>query len=337
MALNRLQRVLEHEPPLVLSLVGMIAAVAAPTAARWLLTPLLGPALWFATYYPAILFAALLLGWRMGLAALLLSALTADYVFMPPPMTVSLRNTDIAAVLVFLISGGCIVATAALLRQAVHRLNQAAEIQTALNRELLHRVNNNLAVVQALAAQTIRSNPDPEGFYPTFRGRLIALSRAQTVLNSGDWETCEFPGLPESALEPFTQDGRVQLAGPPCCVPVSCCVPLVLALHELGTNAMKYGALSVPQGLVSLRWRPRALEKDVGLVLEWVESGGPQVQPPVRRGLGSRLLSRQGGLDDVVVEYRPEGLRCTILIEGATSDPPKHPLPSKHDLVLSQI
>lgn len=317
-ALIRLQRLLGHEPNAVVSIVGVVVSVALPTAVRWALNPVLGDALWFATYYPAILAATLFLGWRLGLLTLLMSALVTDYVFIPPPHTVSLQATDGAAVLVFLLSGGIILITATLLRQAIHRLNRSTDIQEALNRELQHRVNNNLAVVQALAAQTVRSSPDLPAFSASFQARLTALSKAQTVLSTGEWHRCDFPELPAAALEPFMGHGHITLQGPACSVPAESCVPLVLALHELATNAAKHGALSVPDGQVSLRWRLRENSRAPELVLEWVESRGPQVMRPSRRGLGSRLLAQQAGLADVQVQYEPEGLQCTIVVHAVS-------------------
>lgn len=320
-ALRRLQQLVEKEPGVLAGIGGLVLAVALPTALRLALQPLLGGALWFATYYPALLCATLALGWRWGVAALLLSALAADYLFIPPPRSLSLETRDVAAVVVFLLSGGLLVLSTALLREALHRLNTAAETQKALNRELQHRVNNNLAVIQALAAQTMRSSPDLQTFYERFRGRVIAVSAANRILSAGDWATCEFPALPEAALRPFSSEDRVQIEGPPCSVPAESCVPLVLALHELGTNATKYGALSVPQGQVLLRWALRGAAKR-DLVIEWLESGGPQVEQPTRTGLGSRLLAAQVGIADVQTEFRREGLLCTLLIEGAAADGP---------------
>jgi two-component sensor histidine kinase len=315
-AISNLQRWLEDEPSPVTVAAGVVAGVAVPTLIRWALQPVLGDALWFATYYPAVLVVGLWLGWRPGLTVMLLSALTADYLFIPPPHSLSTTLTDVVAVLLYLFCAGLILITAALLRETTRRLNHAAAQQQSLNAELQHRVNNNLAVVQSLAAQTLRSTPEPGQFYDNFRARLIALSRAQAVLSSGDWQACAFPELPAAALEPFSAGGRIQMSGPECDVPTASCVPLVLALHELGTNASKYGALSVAGGAVSLHWRI-VDESTPKLVIEWTEEGGPAVVKPSRKGLGSRLLAPQPGIAHVKIEYRPQGVRCTIVAHGA--------------------
>ena len=307
---------LEDEPGPAAHGALLLACLAAPTLARWALQPVLGQSLWFATYYPAVLVATLALGWRSGLAALAAAAVLANFFFIPPQMTFGLGKLQLAAVIVFLMSGGIIVATAALLRDALHRLNLAAESQGALNRELQHRVNNNLAVVQALAAQGVRSTPEPGEFYDAFRARLIALSEAQQVLSSGDWRACEFPALPEAALRPFMIGDRVRLEGPAVSVTPDAGVPLVLALHELATNAAKYGALSAPGGQVVLRWSVEPGDAGEDVVLQWTETGGPPVAAPTRRGLGSRLLRRQAGIEAVEVDYAPEGVRCRLVVRG---------------------
>ncbi len=107
----------------------------------------------------------------------------------------------------------------------------------------------------------------------------------------------------------------MNIVGPTCSLPEAACVPLVLALHELGTNAVKYGALSTLSGSVDLVWT--SVEAPCGgreVVLDWTEKEGPEVEPPTRQGLGSRLLTRQPGLNDVTLQFRPEGLRCRIVV-----------------------
>ncbi|WP_146184149.1 sensor histidine kinase, partial [Caulobacter sp. HMWF009] len=164
-----------------------------------------------------------------------------------------------------------------------------------------------------LARQTAKSVTDPDEFYEAFMGRLMALAEAHNVLSSGNWEECRLPELPQAALSPFQQLEAIALAGPTCAIPPASCVPLVLALHELGTNALKYGALSVSSGRVSLTWAVAA----GSVVLRWEETGGPPVVKPTRRGLGSRLLTKQSGLDAVSLDYRPVGVVCETRINGA--------------------
>jgi two-component sensor histidine kinase len=278
--------------------------VAAPTLAR------LAVASWvegvpYLPYFPAILLAALFLGWRWGAAVVFASAAAANLLFFPPHV--------LTGVGFFIVTALLIVATAAMLRSALRELTAATEREAALNAELQHRVKNNLAVVQGLAAQTVRTAPEGDNFYDAFRGRLLALADAHNLLSTGKWEQCHLPALAEAALRPFASSGAVSFTGPPCRLPAGACVPLVLALHELAVNAVKYGALSVATGRVRLAWALRGGRAE----LRWEEGGGPAVRPPARRGLGSRLLTRQAGLEAVSLEFRPAGVVCEIVVEGA--------------------
>lgn len=276
--------------------------------------PLLGSTLWFAAYYPATLIGTLFLGWRAGLVITLLSAVAANYFFGAPRYVFHLHGEDIAGTVVFLLADTLIVLAAALLRIALVRLQAANEREKLLNGELQHRMKNTLAVIQGLVAQTAkRGSPDPKTFQHVLQGRLEALSKAHDLLSSGRWETCELPQLADRALAPFRDHGTITMRGPPCILRAECCVPLVLALHELATNAVKYGALSVDGGRVELEWGDgEAAERTI--LLRWVEQDGPVVAEPKRRGLGTALLTGQPGLEEVRLLFDPEGVRCDITV-----------------------
>jgi two-component sensor histidine kinase len=312
-----LKRFAEHEPGAIGAIAGALAFVAAPSGVALLLGFAFGETPCFALFFPAILLAALLLGWRVGLLVALLSAISSQHLLANAPMSMAMTKHGLLTAGEYWLSAGLILVTAALLRNAFVQLNAAAERERALNHELRHRVNNGLALALAFASQTIRSAPEPEVFYASFRSRLMALARAQDILSSGDWADCQFPKLAETALEAFDQRNAISLSGDACSVPSASCVPLVLALHELATNAVKHGALSVPGGRVSLNWSTGGADGSQ-VVLRWVESGGPTVEPPSRHGLGSRLLVRQSGLDEVSTEYDPAGLRCTMVVRGTS-------------------
>ena len=209
---------------------------------------------------------------------------------------------------------------------------RAEERRALLVNELNHRVKNTLAVVQSLAAQTARGAPDLAAFGAAFQRRILALARAHDLLTREDWTGAPLGAVARAALEPLAIDeARVDLSGcasgavlPP---GAALAVALAMALHELATNALKHGALSVPDGRVSIACRAAAEPGDAAPVVEWVERGGPPiVGPPARRGFGLRLLERglaaeaRMGAD---LRFEPEGVRCLLrvpVVSGAPRD-----------------
>ena len=179
--------------------------------------------------------------------------------------------------------------------------------------ELNHRVKNTLAVVLGLAHQTFRDKESAAK--KAFEGRLIALATAHNLLTRANWESASLRDLVLDSL-PVKQTGntRFRIVGPTVLLAPQPALALTLALHELFTNALKYGALSNETGTIDVEWTRN--EDDVApLTLIWREAGGPVVSPPTRRGFGSVLLERTLAEDlngKVDTEYRPEGLLCTI-------------------------
>ena len=164
--------------------------------------------------------------------------------------------------------------------------------QKLLNHELGHRLKNMLAMIQAVANQTLRrANSLPEAS-AAFDSRLIALGKAQDVLTETHWESAEINSIIRNALAPHGIDaGGFTMSGPSLMLSSRCSLALSLALHELATNATKYGALSVEGGSVVIEWRLRE-ETDLRLYLEWREVGGPAVSKPERTGFGSFMIER---------------------------------------------
>jgi len=191
--------------------------------------------------------------------------------------------------------------------------NHQRQLRLLIN-ELNHRVKNTLATVQSMAAQTLRNEPDPTVAFEKFEARLMGLSRVHDILTRESWHGAALHEVVERALRPFDEAGdRFDIQGPPVRLQPGGALTMALILHELATNALKYGALSAPAGRVALSW---TYEPDTR-VLEgrWVESGGPPVSEPTRKGFGSRLIERslRGELKGAaVMDYRPEGLRCTL-------------------------
>jgi PAS domain S-box-containing protein len=187
--------------------------------------------------------------------------------------------------------------------------------QLLLN-ELNHRVKNTLATVQSIAAQSFRRDTDNEN-YQWFEGRLIALSKAHDVLSRENWQAADLREVIEQVAAPFQVSGlqRFITDGPAQPLRPKQALSLAMALHELCTNAAKYGALTSEAGHVCISWQ--VLHRDAGptLQFQWREVGGPAVMPPLRKGFGSRLLERGLGRElnaDVRLSYLTEGVVCDI-------------------------
>jgi two-component sensor histidine kinase len=178
--------------------------------------------------------------------------------------------------------------------------------------ELDHRVKNTLSTVQAVAELTLRTATSLEAFGDTFRGRIAAMARMHAAIWRNKGTPMRLRELAELSLAPFGREGgRASIDGDEVSIPVQFAAALGLVLHELATNAVKHGALSVMSGSVRLTWRHEADR----LSLTWRESGGPAVTEPLHRGFGSTLIRESipyelGG--SVALEFAPGGVQCTI-------------------------
>jgi PAS domain S-box-containing protein len=203
--------------------------------------------------------------------------------------------------------------------RVVHDVSQRKrweQQQRLLVNELNHRVKNTLATVQSIVAQTTRSGGSAADVRRGVDGRLVALSEAHDVLTQENWEGADLLEIVERAAAPFTGTGeqRFRISGPPVRVTPRQALALSMALHELATNAAKYGALTTDQGRVDVLWSLAAGRQET-LEIEWLEQGGPPVTPPDTRGFGSRLLQRGLAQDlegTVQLEFEPTGVRCRI-------------------------
>jgi PAS domain S-box-containing protein len=193
------------------------------------------------------------------------------------------------------------------------------ERQLLMNRELAHRVKNSLAVIQAMARHTLRSSPTPQAFVTAFEGRLQALSSSHNLLTASQWEGAELGELIRAQLAPnIAGVDQLRLSGPQVKLPPGIATSLGLVLHELSSNAAKYGALSVPAGKVGISWTVRGAGNNRQLILDWRESGGPAVAPPQQRGFGSTLIAHSG---KATQHFAHDGLRCTVEMEFSDLPP----------------
>lgn len=210
---------------------------------------------------------------------------------------------------------------------------QAEEVRSLLIGELNHRIKNTLANVQAIARQTLRQSVDLAEFDHSFSGRLQALARAHSILSDATWSSAPLDDLIEDHIRAGTLAAdRLRRSGPRVEISPENMLRMALTLHELTTNAQKYGALSVPGGEVHLDWR---LEGE-GLVLRWQEKGGPPVTAPARRGFGLTLIASSAGGEEgtVAAEWSREGVIWTIRLLRGVSPLKGVPAAQKPDSAL---
>ena len=201
--------------------------------------------------------------------------------------------------------------------QDVTERRLADERQALLLHELNHRVKNTLATVQSVASLTRRSaeNGDPKA-WDAFLSRLQGLAKTNDLLTSASWKGALLRDVLRNELDPY-QDllrQRIRLRGPEIELKPGAVLALGLAIHEMATNATKYGSLSSTEGRVSVMWAITGGSNPL-LLVEWVESGGPPVKPPERQGFGTKLIQRGlaqqlGG--EIKLDFAPTGVRCVI-------------------------
>ena len=181
--------------------------------------------------------------------------------------------------------------------------------QAILLRELSHRVKNTLAVVQSAARQTLRSSPDPKSFVGAFEGRIRSLAASHSLLTEADWSGAKLDTIIRHQVAALVHDydGRFRLRGPDVVLSAEMATQIGLVLHELATNAVKYGALSVPEGSVNVAWSVTAAK----LCLIWREPGGPGIErKPEFSGFGTLLIKLSAA--KVTQRFGPRGLVCKL-------------------------
>ena len=289
-------------------------------------------------YFPAILVVTLFTGWEFGLVMLAASAALIWTVIGPDRP---------GGTLVFVAAGLLEVLIAGLVREVLRssrreerRLHSLAEKRQreADSREMAlgearHRLKNLLAIIEALAkfsAPRPRVDLGVDAFMQRFLGRLRALGTASDLVLKFRPDVLEAGALLTAVLQPFLADvpPRLRIDGPRVDLSEEFGGQLALAVHELATNALKYGALSTPAGTVSLTWTKTPAEHGEQIAFEWRESGGPPPTSPLKDGFGHRLirsLATRGNEGQVLIEYHPDGLFCRIAY--LRRNPPNAPSP----------
>jgi light-regulated signal transduction histidine kinase (bacteriophytochrome) len=201
------------------------------------------------------------------------------------------------------------------IEEASRERAKAHERDKLLMAELDHRVKNTLANIQALVTQSSRSADSLTGFVEGLDSRIHSMAKAHSLLTQSRWEGVSVEGLLSVELGPYIQgSGVVHLEGEDALLTPKSALSLSLALHELATNAAKFGSLSRTEGRVSVSWR---VTEDGSLILIWRESGGPKVAPPTRRGFGSSLVERALALETggrATIDFAPTGVVCEVIL-----------------------
>jgi len=200
---------------------------------------------------------------------------------------------------------------------------EAERHRRLLMAELDHRVKNTLAVVQGIAQQTFRDASGGRDTVEAFRGRLRALAGAHDLLTRESWVSADLAAIAAEALDFGGSEPRIAVGGPPVTLSSKQAVTVAMALHELLTNSIKHGALSRPEGRITLAWEIGRREDGDRLSLVWREEGGPPTAPPKRRGFGLRLVEHALAVDldaEVTLAFDPGGFVCRI--EGPVPQAP---------------
>jgi PAS domain S-box-containing protein len=180
--------------------------------------------------------------------------------------------------------------------------------------EMVHRFRNLITVVNSIVSLTARGAETVHSFEEVLRNRLRAVARTVDLMIPAQWTGANLTDLLETELAPYRSQrrGNIVVSGPDVQVPARWAVLLALALHELATNAAKYGALSTPGGFVNVTWRVDQAAASSVLCLKWMESGGPAVQPASRQGFGSELIARALGRSKTHITYHESGLEAQL-------------------------
>jgi two-component sensor histidine kinase len=280
--------------------------------------PVLGVDEPFLPLFPLIVLSTLTGGAWAGAACLVVDVVGAWYLFMGSPNSFVLAPHELGGLVGALLAGLIILLMCRALVRLLARATAAAEHQQVIAREFEHRMRNTLTLVLAISRRTFSPDRPLDDARREFEARLQALSEAHAALLAAGGEGAELKAVAEQILAPFgyaAGEHRLTIEGPDLRVGPAAATAIALALHELSTNAVKYGALSAPAGKVIVGWR--VIEGDPPEVrLTWRESGGPLVVTPRKRGFGSQLIERNlaqalGGT--AKLQFAPDGVRAEIV------------------------
>jgi two-component sensor histidine kinase len=288
-----------------------IACVLAATALRQVFG-YFGATLFFATYFPVILVVGLFAGSYAALFATALSSLIVWWAFVPPVLSFGPPGfVDLINFALFWVSAGFSIWVTHLYRRTVIKLVEADAARTLLINELNHRLGNTFAIIQAVINGTV----DNKQIVQRLSGRIEALSRANKLVTATTVEAISLIKILRTEISAYCALDRLRLDGPPIEVCGEAARSISLIVHELTTNAAKYGSLSKSNGTVEVRWS----DEDGHCQFHWREIDGPPVVTPERTGFGSKLIRASlVSLDGTIKhEYHSNGYECEIRIPKA--------------------
>lgn len=295
-------------PGSVPALAFAVACVVAAALTRHLLG-LIDPAIIvFAPYFPAALVATLIAGLSSGVITLLLGAVSAWWSFIPPSHAFFPLTQDHAiSLVIYCAAGALIIIAAESHRRLLRRHYEREHFDQLIIGELQHRLRNKSATVQAVLRQQLHNDDE---LWRAVAGRLAAIARTDELMLRSGGKGIAIADIVRSELEPYGLAARIRLAGDAVIVPSTVALSLMLVVHELSTNAAKYGALSTPQARVDVDWRC----ENGRVQILWRESGGPPVRKPSHKGFGLELF-RQALMPfhgTVEPDFAPDGFTCRV-------------------------
>jgi len=286
-----------------------VLAIGATVVCRSAADPFIDSGLYFTFLFPAVLAAGLFGGTWSGISTAFFGALLVAFIWIPPRFSFHLTGDGDLRVIAFWCVASMVIFLTDFVHAVLNQLSAAEERAATIAREMQHRVQNTLTLVQAIAGQTFRTADNLAKAQEVFAARIDALGRAQILIDEGFGQSVTVETLIKRTLIPF-DTGQLVFSGPALTVSRDVAVSFALLIHELATNAAKYGALSNGEGRIEISWS----EEQANGLLNWKERHGPAVIGPARSGFGSKLLRSAfpHGEGATYITFEPDGVRCTI-------------------------
>lgn len=286
-----------------------LCSIVIATILRALIDPLLPPGVPYFTYWIAVDAATIVAGWRAGAIAIVLSTLLGWYIWLPPRYSFEITSSSLAVVIVYLILATLQMLLAALMRSALRRLELANRERELLVSELAHRLKNQLTIFGSIASATLRHTHDTKDADRKLSGRLAALSAALDLAVSHDQSAIQLPALVTAVVRPLAPaDDRLIVQGPPLEIASDRAQSFALVLHELATNALKYGAWRDDRGTITVDWSGSPTQ----ISFSWKEQIQQGVRNGSHKGFGSALIER--GIEGAQVEHMISDHSRTVVI-----------------------